>query len=294
MNSPRTVVHIGYPKAGSTFLQDYMASHPGLDSSLESMDEMVDEAAGKPDRAPSRDATGERVRLITNEKIAESLVATGDPTAWHRNKFIPGTWDDTARHTRIDPLETARRVRRGYGADLVLIVIRDQTAWLQSAYKYYLPNLPAQRRTFADFCATSIGCVYLEIGHYDRVIEPYFSEFGANNVKVLRAEMLRNSPDLFASAFCEFVGVPYRPIPQGSANVGATNEAAILRARFPIVDRLPPGVRKFGSAVLSRVTSARGSIFSNAEIEGIRVRYADSNRRVERLLQEAHKAAGRG
>jgi len=286
MKAPRTIVHIGYPKAGSTFLQEYMATHPELDSSLEAMDALAEPAGSM----PLRPAADGRVRLITNEKISESLIAADDGSVWSRNKFVPGTWEDTAKHTRIDPVETARRVRDGYGAERVLIVIREQAAWLHSAYKYYLPNLPAQRRGFADFCATSIGRVYLELGHYDRIIEPYIDVFGAQHVLVLRAEMLRNKPEQFAAEFCQFAGIGYRPIPQGSANVGSSNQAAALRARFPVIDHLPAGVRRMGSTVLSRLSSGRGSMFSDAETAEIRSRYADSNRRVERLLQDVEKA----
>lgn len=287
MKSPRTIVHIGYPKAGSTFLQEYMATHPELDSSLEAMDALVERAGS----LPLRPATDGRVRLITNEKIAESLISTDDGSVWARNKFLPGTWDETLRHNRIDPAETARRVRDNYGAERVLIVIREQAAWLHSAYKYYLSNLPAKHRSFADFCATSIGRVYLELGHYDRIIEPYIGVFGADHVLVLRAETLRNRPEQFATEFCQFAGIAYRPIPQGSANVGSSNEAAALRARFPVIDHLPAGVRRIGSAVLSRLSSSGGSMFSDAETAEIHTRYADSNRRVERLLQSVEKTA---
>jgi hypothetical protein len=44
-----------------------------------------------------------------------------------------------------------------------------------------------------------------------------------------------------------------------------------------------------GSGMLSRFAFGGGSMFSDAETAEIRARYANSNRRVERLLQDVAK-----
>jgi hypothetical protein len=290
MTDRPSIVHIGYPKAASTFLQDYVASHPQLLYRMVSMDPLHDETLKNMQLRKSEDRNqGGLVEFVTNEKFAESLLLTGNSRIWHKYKFTPGAWDTVAPHVRVDAAECARRIKSGFGVNKALIIIRDQVDWLLSAYKYFLPRLPAGQKSFAEFCATPRGRIYLDAGHFDRTIDAYLDAFGEKNVKVLRTNLLRDEPEKFAKEFCQFLGVNSRPMPEARANVGSSNLNTLVRARFPGVDRLPAPLRKLGGEILSGFFSKEPSLFSQKEIDTIRARYAESNRRVETLLQEMEK-----
>ena len=291
MSQRPSIVHIGYPKAASTFLQDYAAAHPQLSFRMVTMDPLHDASLATLVPPAKQDASDRRVEFFTNEKLAESVLLIGDSRIWHQHKFSPGTWDIVAPHVRFDAAESARRVKSGYGVGKALIIIRDQAEWLLSAYKYFLPNLPAGRRSFADFCDTPRGRIYLEAGHFDRTIEAYFNVFGEKNVKVLRTDLLRNDPVEFAFEFCGFLGVDVRPIPNGRANVGSSNLSTLVRTRFPLVDRLPAGLRKLGGQILGGLPAKDPSLLSPKERAAIRARYADSNDRTDVLLRDKEKLA---
>jgi len=96
-------------------------------------------------------------------------------------------------------LETAERIAENlHGAfpdAKVIIIIREQLAYLLSAYKYmiytghYAPS-------FKQFIEKSLGSI-LEKLCYDRVISLYFSLFGHENVCVMPVEHLKESREGF-------------------------------------------------------------------------------------------------
>ena len=283
MASQSSVLHIGYPKAASTFLQQYLDAHPEVSLQIVGIAPMVDLVA--PHSPPSILADGSpSVRVYSNEKIAESLIITGNRCVWRKHRFTPGAWDIVDPHVSISPLETARRFKQWLNPERILILIRNQVEWLQSSYKYFLPRLPPRQRTFADFCATPLGRVYLMAGHVDHLVEAYQTVFGRSSVSVIRVEEFATNPTMAASSLCRFLGVHTQPFPTGKANEGSKNNVAAIHARFPIIERAPAFVRKAGRAVVSRLIADRPTIFSRNEIEQIQARYRESNRRVNALL----------
>lgn len=290
--SESRIAFIGYPKAASTLLYNYFTEHPDISASLVRLTPMSggSEATSFAFAEDGQGAPDTRVRILTNEKIAESVLITGDNRAWNKNRFVPGAWDKVQDYVRIDPLEAAERVKQGYAVGRVLIVVRDQLAWLQSAYKYFFPRLPADRRSFADFCATPRGIAYLKAGHFDQTVEAYQRVFGRRNVLVMHTEDLAKDPDTFARKLCNFIGVEPRPIPQARANPGSANRVVSIRTQFPIVDKLPVGVKALGKALLTKLPPAKGSILTPTEAAEIRARYAESNARMKHLLETPESA----
>ena len=82
------------------------------------------------------------------------------------------------REILVDPDEAASRLHAAYPNAKVLMVIREQAEWLNSAYKYSINELPAGQRSFADYCETPYGNVLLQAGHYDETIRAYIDIFG--------------------------------------------------------------------------------------------------------------------
>lgn len=290
--SESRIAFIGYPKAASTLLYNYFTEHPDISASLVRLTPMSggSEATASAFAEEDQGAPGARVRILTNEKIAESVLITGDSRAWNKNRFVPGAWDKVQDHVRIDPLEAAERVKQGYAVGRILIVVRDQLAWLQSAYKYFFPRLPTDRRSFADFCATPRGIAYLKAGHFDQTVEAYQRIFGRRDVLVMRMEDLAKDRDAFARKLCNFIGVEPRPIPGTRVNPGSANRVVSIRTQFPIVDKLPVGVKALGKVLFTKLLPAKGSIMTPKEAAEIRARYAESNARMKHLLETPESA----
>jgi len=285
-------VHIGLPKAASTYLQNYFHSHPQIYCEFVKTNALAGTTHDAVAVRGSHRIPEGKVPVFTNEKLSESMIMTGSNEVWQRCMLVPGKWDEASPHFRIDHEEAAARIKRSLGANKVLIVIRNQIEWLQSVYKYYLVRLPPKARSFADFCDTPRGRVYLLNGHFERLIGTYSQEFGASNIKVMRVEDLSRDAAAFTRDLCDFLGVEHRPALAACANESSTNYAALVRRYWPATDLLPGPIRKFGSAVMERLLPERSAVLSDAEIEEIRVRYADSRRALETLLNRHNASPG--
>lgn len=277
------IVYVGYPKAASTFIEYYLAAHGDVTVDRDALRPLYGASMNAFERGPQLANRG-RIHVSINEKVAESVIFVGDHPRWRQEMFTPGAWEIVRPHIRIDPHEAATRMKNAYPGAKALLVIREQTDWLHSAYRYFLPRMPAGRRSFADFCATPRGIVYLEAGHYDITIAAYADAFGAGNLKVLRFEDLVRTPEQFASDLAKFIGLDGRPLPKAKANEGSTVRAAMIRKKFPIVDALPPGVRRFGGKLVSLLPGKTRTLLTAAEVQLLKSAYVLSNERTKNLI----------
>ena len=184
----------------------------------------------------------------------------------------------------VSPQGMARRWHNLYPRVKVLIVIRDQVAWLDSLYRYSASELPRGKRSFEDFCASPRGAVVLRAGMYDLTIQAYLDVFGARQVKVLRYEDLSLDHDKFMTELCEYVGVDWIKTANEPLNVGRSSAAAFLIAHFGFLDKIPPSVRAIGRMALA--VFGKNSMFglSRKEQRLIRSFYRLSNLRTEKIL----------
>ena len=281
---PPVIVHVGYPKAASTFLQGFFSEHDEVDFRHVTLKGLESPKAGLEDLAAEQGNATSRVKLLSNEKMAEAIIVTGDSKVWFENRFVPGAWEIVEPHIIVDPWETARRVKAGFGADKVLLVLREQTSWLVSAYKFFLPRLPPKNRSFQDFFETPRGIVYFRIAHYDESVAAYADVFGSENVRVLRFEDLVNNKTRFSEKCCDFLSISPRRMPEKVANEGSTDAVARFRASFPLIDKLPMGLKRKGRNLLKVLSSNARPILSEAQISDIEKHFSESNHRLEKII----------
>jgi Sulfotransferase family len=279
------VLYIGYPKAASVFVGKFLEDHPEVTidhhriiSLLHARSATACPVVEKPHP--------DKIHVSRDEGFAESLCVTGDLNNWHRYKYVPGAWDRVKGDILVDPEEAASRLHAAHPNAKVLMVIREQTDWLNSLYKYSINELPAARRSFTDYCATPYGAVFLQAGHFDKTISTYFDIFGSNQVCVLRYEDLVKAPARLTARLCAFVGIAERPLPTKRENESHAQIARLLRL-FPIMGRLP---RKAKDAIKPRAAwllpGARGTLLSSREVSTLRSIYRVSNQRTEKLITQ--------
>jgi hypothetical protein len=231
------LIHIGYHKTGSTWLQEVLFSDPTLQFELlferpEVNDRLVAPKQAAFDAAAEgaffamgiRDC-GDRVPVLSNERFS------GNPHS--------GGWDSRILADRLALLFSGARV---------LIVIREQQSALRSVYLQYVreggseslrgylaPPIAGQfRRPMFDF----------DFFAYHDLIDYYQQAFGRDHVLVLPYEMLRADPLGFAARVCGFCGVASpSAISERRANVGMSPFAAALKRplnRLFVRDSLNP------------------------------------------------------
>jgi Sulfotransferase domain len=204
---PPTLVHIGYHKTGTNWLQEEVFSNPrtgyrwlGKRPLTHPVHRLVRE------RALEFDADAVRAEFEPMLRSAEEAglepVVSFPRLSGHA--FSGG----------YDSQELADRVSAVFPGTRVLIVIREQRSMIVSAYKQYVPAGGVS--TIERFIAAdpeSRRVPRFDFGHfaYDRPIRYYRSLFGPDSVLVLPYEQFVGDGRGFVGAIGEFAG---RPIPE--------------------------------------------------------------------------------
>lgn len=280
------VIHIGYPKAASTFVGQFLKAHPEVTTDHNCVADLLLSRSLADSSVITEKPCPNKIHVSRDESIAESVCVTGELKNWQRYVYVPGAWDRVKDDIVVDPAEAALRLHKVHPDAKVLLLIREQVDWLQSAYKFVMSQLPAAQRSFTDYCTTPSGVVFLKAGHFDQTIAAYIDVFGSDRVHVLRFEDIVSAPKRFAAELCAFIGISERPLPQRAENESHAQIARIQRF-FPIIERLPRSVK----TVLKRravrlLPGGRRAILSSRDIRMLRSMYAASNQRTERLISQ--------
>lgn len=259
------VVHIGYPKAASTFLRKYLGGHPQVDVIHQQAAEILYQPWPGFDLIEKPNSS--KVLVASDESIAESVCVTGNGTVWAKSLQIPGAFNLCRHDVIIDPQESARRIHALLPKAKILIVIRDHVSWFESIYKYSVSQLPPRQRSFADWWITPQAIALRAAGHHDRVIKAYRELF--SNVMVLRYEELSESGE----RLCRWLGVDYVPLPKEPEN--QTHAAlARLHQRYPSLSSLPIGIKSALRPLVNLLPGRKASVFGDGEKQMIKEHYA--------------------
>ena len=283
------VLHIGYPKAASTFIVQFLESHPEVTVDQFNLSDLLQPSQGA--IVVSEKPFPNKVHVSKDENIAEAVCVVGEANNWQKHLYVPGAWDQVKNDVVIDAGEAASRLHKVHPDAKVLIVIREQIDWLQSVYKYVISQLPWNHRSFADYCTTPSGIALLQAGHFDQTIRAYLDLFRSDRIRVLRFEDIVSAPKRFTAELCGFIGVSERPLPQRRENETHTQIARVQRF-FPFIEQLPRGVKDMlKSPAMRLIPGARGAILSTRYTRLLRGIYAVSNQRTEKLIGQLSKSA---
>ena len=182
------VLHIGYPKAASTFVGRFLENHPDVTTDHNHLADLLLPHSKADIPAVTEKPCLDKVHVSREESIAESVCVIGELVNWQRYLYVPDAWDRVRNDVIVDAAETASRLQKTHPHAKILVMIREQADWLQSVYKFVMSQLPATQRSFADYCATPSGIVHLNAGQFDKTILAYIDIFGSRRVRVLRFE----------------------------------------------------------------------------------------------------------
>lgn len=285
------LVHIGYHKTGSTWLQEsFFPVHSGFTLLLSHHE--IFELLAKPnalefDSAVARGVLDAAIANVENGAVPviSSEILSGSPLAGGR-----------------ESKDLAERIHGSIPNARILVVIREQRAALASLYKQYVSSggVGSMRDFFSPPVAYSYSWFDPRHYQYASLVACYLRLFGPKRVKVLLYEQLRKHPEDFIREIEVFSGASRQNVSciQMEAVHKSLSGVATSVLRFanrferspsnptPIVSII--GLRKIARALLTRIDSIgldgagdkRLREFVSRRFRGA---FSDSNRNLEKL-----------
>ncbi len=198
----RPLLHIGYYKTGTTWLQRHVFPNAGANLSLVAGSKALRSAFVK---VNPFDFEPEIVRKDFEPRIREAQAR--NHVAVLSSERLAGNPHSGGYDSKI----IADRLVAVFPNARVLIVIREQRGMLVSMYKQYLKRGGAA--TFEQYVHQPKGPPRVPLFRFDfleyhRLIGYYQGLFGAENVLVLPYELLQTQPRTFLERIGGFAGVP--------------------------------------------------------------------------------------
>jgi len=228
--SQDTIIHIGWHKSASTFLQQGLfqaiganfqplAKFPdGFDAATAKFGSLIDfvESPDQFDPALLRNALqgngAENLTLISQEEISG-----------HSHGY-----------SLINPVVTARNLAATFPNARIIAIIRNQFDYLLSLYCYRVAVRGHEYRSLRRFVTEDIRDGLDKHLQYDRLIGEYVRLYGKEHVLVLPVEMLRLDPNEFIKRITTFIGrTPEKPITLKSSNE-STRQAMTIAIWRPL------------------------------------------------------------
>ncbi|HEX6100127.1 MAG TPA: hypothetical protein VF432_27690 [Thermoanaerobaculia bacterium] len=236
------LLHVGFPKAGSKYLQQWFAAHPQLAYETDGIAGFRSVYAIAREGAKSGDRT--RYRVTSYEGLAAPHGDAGNVAV------------DYASARPTDAATAQRRVCEIlsglFPRATVLIVTRGFRSMILSSYSQFVRS--GGDADLAELVAVmqagpgSPGYDHLAgltPWNYDRVIGAYTAAFGADNVIVMPYELLRDAPDEFTRMLSQRLGIDPIPGPRDRINESLSAEEMYWYPRLTRLARKVPSRRLF-------------------------------------------------
>jgi hypothetical protein len=199
------IVHIGYHKSASTFLQSSVFPQLPVNYLFFSGPdrkylEMVESKNNLDADAIHAWIDGELERKYQGSQ-KELTVLSHEELSGHPNGYDV-----------IDPFVTAENLKKVFPNAKILMIIRNQLDYLTSVYTFRVAIKGYETRSFAQYVSQEGAKGLFAHLEYHRLAEHYQNLFGAAQVLILPMELLKQSPDELLDRMLAFMQLPRQNI----------------------------------------------------------------------------------
>lgn len=199
MNS--TLIHIGYHKSASTYLQKKFfprleANYVFLSGHKRAILDLVESEFGFDENKLTSWVKNEAQRHL-REPLYDLTLISHEELSGHPHG-----------HNSVNPFITASNFKCAFPTAKILVIIRNQFEYLRSIYAYRVVVKGRETRRFFQFLSDEGELGLFEKLEYDQLVNHYIELFGMENVLVLPLELLSNSVENFCNLICDFIEVP--------------------------------------------------------------------------------------
>jgi hypothetical protein len=229
------LIHVGFPKAGSTFLQRWFSAHPDIAY-----------------------REGAIAGFGSVYRIAREAAAPGPEPRWRAtsSELLTAPRPRAKREAPSEAGEERMAERQERAADMladifpgatILIVTRGFRSMILSSYSQHVRQGGTEPIELL-----MAGAGRYHPWHYDRVVSAYRSRFGRDKVILLPYELLARDSAAFLEALAGRLGIDPGPMPAGRVNPSlAPHELAWYPRLAAAARRLPPLARPLRRASMN-------------------------------------------
>jgi hypothetical protein len=209
-----TYIHIGVPKAGSSYLQKYLELrteiyHNWMDLADYPLHHIIDEEI--------TEKGIDSIRVFSQESLSTPLVALD------RIKLAPQI--EKIKSARYD---VALKLKSMFPDAEILLVLRNYKDIIPSIYSELLVmGLTLDKGQFLK----KFGVFILELYHYEQIIQTYEEVFGKEKLTIVPFEMLKEDADTFQKFLANYFRIDHHKVIIDRENKGIGNQM-VLRVRF--------------------------------------------------------------
>lgn len=227
---PEIFIHAGYPKCGSTFLQDViLAESPDIFA----FDRATRLAGGMIMKPGVR--MGEAELDQGMKALLDEFAAQDKPLVISDESIAMGRWAEAEEPAQEESFEgIAAKLRRYTPRAQVIFVLRPQQEWIRSWWSQHLKGLGRiSRLTLAEALHSDFfRDIVRHTLRYNKVIAFYRDLYGPEQVHVLFMRTLAREPERFVRAFCSILGIAPRMPDSAPRNKSVSYGMNVLRSRM--------------------------------------------------------------
>ncbi|MCF8278135.1 MAG: sulfotransferase [Flavobacteriales bacterium] len=210
----KRIIHIGFPKTGSTFLQRYFSAHPEIHHDRERFKNYV--KTGLIDDQLARCDERFLFDILSEELLS---IWPGDDSDLDQSRYNMN-YDIKAKQ-----IETATQLKRLFPDAKILIVVRGYQSLIPSLYSQYL--FGGGTDSFKKVVRTEQHLT-LTMYNYDCVIDIYRNLFGNENVLIMPFEFLNDNPEQYLKYLERFFGFSNMNFPSSKIHSSLNNYSVIV------------------------------------------------------------------
>lgn len=225
------VIHIGWHKSASTFLQNgyfqqlganyqpLAAFPPGFDAARSRFGSLIDLVEAREGFDPALLQSA----LAPRDGAAGTTILSHEEISGHPHGYA-----------LIDAFASARNLAAAYPSARIVAIVRNQFDYILSLYSYRVAVRGHESRGLDRFMDEEIRDGLARHVQYDRLVAEYVRLFGADKVLVLPMEMLRTDAEGFFRRLSGFIGLAPRAAPDARSANESTRQALALAIWRPV------------------------------------------------------------
>lgn len=281
-SSSAALLHLGFPKAGSTFLQEGLfARHPELQAigkPLNLTDPRVSDILWE---VRFCDSVLVKSRMKALRSVVNQLCDTERIPVFSAEEFSVGPYWPTRIHKTADRVSVAKSLVELFPGASILLVVREPLSWLQSSYAQLLAGgnrLPSFQGWIDQQLATLYRGSMLDALDIEPLVNLYDSLFGSERVLVVGFDRLEQSPEQFQRTITDFLGIASVGQETAPSHANLRKSSAHTRVRRAIrssqlirgfARRAPESLRTFARTVASNLGGNVDVTYSDEQRDAI-------------------------